>query len=211
MIQQQTASWLKYIIVAASFPALIPTIIYGSWSDKLGRKPVMWLPLIGNFLRNFGLVFVSYYIKSPIYYMIIISFVTALFGHFPTILSCTMSYVSDLSDQQSRTKRVVILESMLYVSGVIASLGSGYVLQYFGYVSLYVAVCSIVLLLMVYMLFLKESYKPQTKVQFSQMFSFGHFVDAIKVYSKTRAGNGRSTLLILTIAFTINFACRSIS
>ena len=210
IVQQETASWLKYISISSSLLSIFPTIMYGSWSDKLGRKPVMWLPLIGNLLRNVGLVFVSYFKRTPVYYIIIFAAVTSLFGGFATIIASTMSYVADITTKETRTRRVVILESMLYVSGAIASIGSGYILQYFGYVALYSTVVGVTTLIIIYMVFLKESYRPEKKATWQDLFVVRHFIEGIQVFTRKRVEKCRSTLIIVTAAFTVNFACKCI-
>ena len=102
--------------------------------------------------------------------------ISGCFGNFACIISVSFSYVADRTDQASRTRRVVILESMIYLGGVFSNFIGGLILQYYGFVTIYVLVTTIYLLLCIYWLFLEESYTPQTlkKDMFKILFDTTH-------------------------------------
>ena len=139
--------------------------------------------------------------SSSIVYIVVIPAITSLLGGFASVLSSTFSYVSDVTGKESRTKRVVILESMTYLSGVFASLISGYLIRYLGFVALFATVTTILGLVIIYAFFLKESFQPRQKASWSDLFSIEYFRDAVNVYIQRRAEKCRSTLLILLAIF----------
>ena len=176
VIQEETAQWEIYFDVARSLPAVFITIIYGAWSDHVGRKAVMILPIVGELASSIVFLICSMQIKYDLQLLFLGIIISGCFGNFACIISVSFSYVADRTDQASRTRRVVILESMIYLGGVFSNFIGGLILQYYGFVTIYVLVTTIYLLLCIYWLFLEESYTPQTlkKDMFKILFDTTH-------------------------------------
>ena len=111
-----------YINVAHSVPALFSTLFFGSWSDKIGRRPVMFLPLIGDLVQAVWFLMNAIFLSAPVWYLLIGKVVSGLLGSYASLLMAVFAYVSDTSDNNNRTPRVTLLESMLYLGSVASHL-----------------------------------------------------------------------------------------
>ena len=213
-IQEQTAQWGIYIDVVKTLPALVATIFYGAWSDRVGRKTVMILPIIGDSLGAIGYILNAYYFDAAVSFLLIGAFISATFGNFAAILLSTFSYIADVSSEQSRTFRVTILESMIYLGSIVSNLCGGWLLQKAGFVAVYGVVLGFYFLQMIYWYFLKESYVPQgVEIQdkFSNLFTRQNFREAFQVFTVKRRQRFRMTLFILLVCFFVLVLCKLVS
>ena len=156
----KTAQWGIYLDIAKTLPAVFATILYGIYSDRMGRKTVMVLPIVGDSLMVISYILNAYFLSASIGFMVIGAIVSALFGNFAAILSATFSYIADVSTESSRTKRVTILESMIYLGGVVGNLAGGWLLQESGFIAVFILILAMYVLQMIYWIFIKESYLP---------------------------------------------------
>jgi len=210
-LQKKTAEWKIYLNIARAVPAAFMTIIYATWSDHVGRKAVIILPIIGATISAMSLIVNSHFIKYPIYYMLIGELVASPFGNFVAILSSTFCYISDVTTHSFRTQRTIILESMVYIAAAIANLAGGQILYYLGFEYVYGLVLFMNILQIIYWMFVKESYKPQNqegKKTLIEMFTLETFLNTFRFLTKNRRGNQRLTIWLLFSCFFFSVLCK---
>ncbi|XP_063956636.1 proton-coupled folate transporter-like [Lytechinus pictus] len=127
-IQATTAQWLLILGAINAIPGLFMAIILGSISDRLGRKPALGLCLFGYLLNTAGNILVIYF-HLPIPAFIAGDLIGGLGGGLSLLLSTSAAYVSDLSSAKTRTMRIVIVETMLFVGFGIGQIALGFTLQ----------------------------------------------------------------------------------
>ncbi|XP_057313269.1 proton-coupled folate transporter-like isoform X2 [Hydractinia symbiolongicarpus] len=204
MIQKETAQWIIYLNVAKTIPAAVSTILFGIWSDRFGRKFFMILPIIGDLILAISSILNSYFFHAPVSYMLIGTIITAMFGNFAAILSATFSYVADVSDKSSRTKRMVILESMVYFGSVVSNISGGWLLQKSGFVAVFSLIAAALVAQIIYLFFLKESYKRRlSKDKKEKTLNCNAIKESLDVIFKRRKERFRFTLMILLSCFTL--------
>lgn len=160
LIQKQTASWGVYLDIARSSLSILVTIFYGSWSDQVGRKTIMILPIIGDLINVAVYLLSSIFMSLDVVYLLIGLVFSSCFGNVACFLSSVFSYLSDTTNQSERTKRVIILESMIYLGAVVSNLTGQQLLSHAGFTPVYILVAAVYMCQIIYWCFLKESYEP---------------------------------------------------
>ena len=125
-VQTETSHWLLYLNIVGGVPSILMALLYGSISDRLGRKLFIILPAIGSAF-NAVIVLQLVYLKEtlPVAFLLIGSLVVGFFGNFSIINFAVYSYASDISVCNKRTRQLGILESMTYIGGTISLLLGG--------------------------------------------------------------------------------------
>ncbi|XP_029699962.1 proton-coupled folate transporter [Takifugu rubripes] len=171
-VQTLTAQWNLYINLGGFSVGLLMVPLLGSWSDVAGRRPVLILPCVGLALQAAVYILVMY-LKLPVIYFLVGRILCGLSGDFSVILAACFSYVADISDRQSRTFRVAILEACLGISGMLASVIGGQWKQAEGYIKPYWLVLAVSLASVLYVyLFIHETILPDPG---AKLFSFRHY------------------------------------
>ena len=70
----------------------------GGWSDKVGRRPTLILPVLGGVLDAAGVLIVMIF-DLPIYCFFVGAFLHGLFGYYTAIILACLSYIADTTDQ----------------------------------------------------------------------------------------------------------------
>lgn len=210
IIQKETAAWQIYVNIAKTLPSLGATIACGLWSDHVGRKRFMILPLVGDFCLCITLLLNSYLILAPISFMLIGTFISGIFGNVAAILSATFSYLADVTSVSFRTKRAMILESMIPISSVFSNLIAGFLLQKYGFVAVFTFLLSVYGVVIIYWYFLEESYcgtiislKP-----FKEICSLKSVFSIFNVLTVKRLDRFRMTIWMLIGCFFCLICCK---
>lgn len=119
-----TTQWKLYISVVGFSLGLLMVLLLGSWSDVAGRRPVLLLSNAGLALQAVVYLLVMN-LKLPLVYFLVGRVLCGLSGDVNLFLAGCFSYVADISDRQSRTTRVAILETCLGISGMLSGIIGG--------------------------------------------------------------------------------------
>lgn len=133
-VETLTAHWNLYISLGGFSVGLLVVPLLGSWSDHAGRRPVLIIPNLGLALQAVVYLVVMY-LKLPVVYFLVGRLLSGLSGDFNAILAGCFSYVADVSDRESRTFRVAVLEACLGLSGMLASIIGGQWRRAQGYIN----------------------------------------------------------------------------
>jgi PCFT/HCP family folate transporter-like MFS transporter 1/3 len=195
-VQKASSEWIFYNSVAYSVPSIVSSLLWGSWSDKFGRKVTIVVPLIGLGIEAISNILnVHFYDASPVH-LLYGNILSGVFGGFSTMLMALFSYMADITkDKTNRTLRIGLLESMTFVGGATGELISGILIEHLGFMAPFIIIlCLIVIAILYVTLVLRESYFPN---QQSRLFSIETFHGSFKVWFKHRPQNRRMHLLLL--------------
>ena len=99
---QQVQTYASYvqlgIVLFSALPSIIITLFMGGWSDKVGRRPVLIVPVLGAVLDTAGVLIVMIF-ELPIYFLFVGAFLHGLCGYYTTIILACLSYIADTTDQ----------------------------------------------------------------------------------------------------------------
>ncbi|CAJ1065567.1 proton-coupled folate transporter [Xyrichtys novacula] len=218
-LQQQvetlTAHWSLYISLGGFSVALLVVPLLGSWSDLVGRRPVLIIPNIGMAVQA-GIYLVVMYLKLPLVYFLAARLLSGLTGEFSAVLAACFSYVADVSDRKSRTSRVAILEACLGLAGMLASIIGGQWRKAQGYINPFWLVLATNLGAVLYSyLFVQESITPDPN---AKLLTYRHHKNVWKLFStggisgQTSANRYKLWLYLLSLALvvTVHFGSREL-
>ncbi|KAK7153282.1 hypothetical protein R3I93_011245 [Phoxinus phoxinus] len=132
---QTTASYILLLFNATlSLVSIPPAIMLGSWSDRAGRRWVMAFPSLLSLLSGGLLLAVSLLGNISVYWTLLAAALTGLTGGHVSIFLSSFSYLADLTmgSSSSRTLRMAVAESMIFVGGTVGFLLGGFLQQEFG-------------------------------------------------------------------------------
>lgn len=199
-LQKKTSQWDIYSTLIQMVPGIISTFIFVSWSNHIGRKWAMIAPILGGTVLTLTLLLNGYFIDWPLEILLIGTFLHGCSGQFVAILASVYSYVADITTSEERTKRTVILESMMFLSGVLSSPINGILLQKFGFFLPFALILAMFTFQIVYWFFLEESYKNRSV---TSPAGFKVIANSARLMFKKRAGNQRRTILLLYFVLMI--------
>ena len=117
--------------LANNLPAFIPALFYGPISDRIGRKPMLLLIATAACIAG-ALSIAIVTLDLNLYYLPIVSFVVAIGGSVPGLITINYSYVADISSKKLLTLRIGILEAMIFIGNAIGIAISGQWLYHIG-------------------------------------------------------------------------------
>ena len=171
------------IVLSASVPSIVMALLLGAWSDKVGRKIVMLLPIIGGLIDT-TCILVVMYANLPVYALFFGSFINGICGFFTTMILAVFSYVADITEESRRAFRLGILEAIAFLSGMISHLTSGWWIKHLGFKSPYWLILGLHLCNLFYVLiFLPETMKHTEKKRLKDLFDREHFYRIIRLFT----------------------------
>ncbi|XP_067310685.1 proton-coupled folate transporter [Pseudorasbora parva] len=220
---QATASYILLLYNATlSLVSIPPAIMLGSWSDRAGRRSVMALPSLLSLLSGGLLLAVALLDNISIYWTLIAAALTGVTGGYVSIFLSSFSYLADLTmgSSSSRTLRMAVAESMIFVGGTVGFLLGGFLEQECGLEAAFGAYIGCHVLELLYIvLWLKDpstgkntctsAYKEDTDEQrspgdHSRLFILKYTKLSFKAVFKRRSGQERMKLHFLILCTFIN-------
>lgn len=174
------------IVLSASVPSIFMALLLGAWSDKVGRKIIMILPIIGGLVDTI-FILITMYTNLPVYLLFVGSFVNGFCGFFTTMILAVFSYVADITEESRRALRLGILEAIAFISGMISHLTSGWWIKHLGFKSPYWLILTLHSCNLLYVIFvLPETVKQPEKKTIKDLFNKGHIRRIIQLFSNAK-------------------------
>ncbi|TSN67077.1 Proton-coupled folate transporter [Bagarius yarrelli] len=161
-VESRSSYILLLYAAITSLVSIPPAMMLGSWSDKAGRRSVMLLPFILSLLSGGVLLAMVLVPSLSVYWCLLAAaFIGLPGGHVSIFLSC-FSFLADITmeSSSSRTLRMAIAESMIFVGGMVGFLLGGYLTQNIGLIAAYGAYIACHVLAILYILLWLQDSKP---------------------------------------------------
>ena len=200
-IQQESAKWMVYVALASYLPALISNLVFGSYSDVLGRKFVFGISTLGCTLRCVIITIVIQY-KASLMFIVLGTFIDGASGSAMVFFAVLFSYVSDITNpDKTRTFAIVLFELLLGVTVSVSSLLTGYFINYKGY--FYPMLTATIMLAVAFILsvtIIPETLHHGNRGENKSCVS--NVVRCIKLYVSPDSRPNRCKYILLIISFT---------
>lgn len=121
-------------------------------SDQISRKIPMILSPVGSILNSIILLALSTNLSAPIPWILLGTFLNALSGGMITMITCTLSYLSAVTTEKTRTWRISIAEAMMLIAGATAQFVSGDLLKATGFIFIFAFIIFLNILVIVYVI-----------------------------------------------------------
>lgn len=197
VVQKELSQWLTVINYMQDIPSLILSLVIGPWSDIHGRKKPMLLVLVMRVL-TFGGFLLNACVPSIPTYGIVVSWVpTSMFGGF--IFMLCLSYISDVTTDEKRTKRIAILSGVSFLGLPIGILCGSYMFEYGGFVAVYSTATAIMVMASIYTAVRIKETRGDGKINkgfFRDMIRITNVKDSFYAVFKKREGSRRRHIFI---------------
>ena len=161
IVQEQSTLWFGGLLVTATFITVLTLPFVGTVSDQFGRYTAMFLTPVSQLLQALVLTGVMLDgLKFPTWVLLLTGCMPGFVGDVSGLYVLTGSYISDITSEKTRTLRIALLESAALVAGLSATLCSGFIIEGYGYVGIYVTNIASLMLALLYLVF---CVKPVTR------------------------------------------------
>ena len=103
-------------------PPIIFALFIGPWSDRFGRKFLIIFPLFGYVFYNVWFLINVILFDTFVVEYLMLEVIQFWFGGFMCMFLGLYSYISDITDEKTRTIRIAILDFVFFTG---MSIGSG--------------------------------------------------------------------------------------
>ncbi|XP_071955244.1 proton-coupled folate transporter-like [Antedon mediterranea] len=135
-IEAEASNWVMYITIAYTFPSVFMTLILGSWSDYVGRKPAILITAVGTLL-NLIVWTIVVALNLPLEILIASAFLRGMSGGTSLFLAACFTYISDVTTTENRTTRIIACEFVFLMSFSCGQFGGGFLVDQFSYTIAY--------------------------------------------------------------------------
>ncbi|XP_036380603.1 proton-coupled folate transporter [Megalops cyprinoides] len=210
-VETLTAHWSLYINLGGFLMGLFVVTLLGSWSDRVGRRPVLVLACVGLALQA-GVYLTVMYLRLPVAWFLLGRLLSGVTGDFNAVLAACFAHAADTSSHRGRTFRVAVLEACLGVAGMLASIIGGKWRRAQGYINPFwlALACNLAAALYAY-LFVPESVTPEPS---ARLFSGEHHRAVLRLYGPQSRGGRGARLWLYALCFflvvTVHFGSRDL-
>ncbi|KAJ8925662.1 hypothetical protein NQ315_009507 [Exocentrus adspersus] len=180
-------------------------LFIGPWSDRFGRKPVIIVSLIGGTLSLLLVSIFSYFPKLSPWYSVVCSIPVLVTGGGAAYLSVILSYITDVSNEESRGMRMALFEGVLAGGILLGNISSSYLFYATSYVWVFAIAAAISALGLLYTIFfIPESLQnPETQGKLRGFFQISNLMDMALTTFKRRERYIRTLILLNLVLLTI--------
>ncbi|XP_067013290.1 probable peptidoglycan muropeptide transporter SLC46 isoform X1 [Anabrus simplex] len=213
-VQQLVAGMIMWkTIVQSALPSIL-MLFLGSWSDRRGRrKPLMLMPIVGEFLTSIGLIFCTYFFyELP---MEVAGVVEALFpaltGGWFIMFMAVYSYIGDITTVKMRTVRIGFVSLCNHIGVPIGMALSGILYVKIGFYGIFSIAAVLYTIIFCYTMFrIQEERKPlsveekkkreqQKCWRFHELVDLKHVAETFRVVFKNDKHDRRRRVIMLMV------------
>ncbi|CAG2230069.1 unnamed protein product [Mytilus edulis] len=126
IVQAESANILMYLGFVGTLIAVVPILVFGSLTDRYGRKFPIYLSLIGILLKEIVMTVIVYK-GLPLWFLALGEFFLGITGHFGLFLAAMMGMIADITTPgKDRAIKITILEGTEAVAVAFSILGIGF-------------------------------------------------------------------------------------
>ena len=199
-IQTSTARLNVYISLAATVPSILTSILLGANCDRIGRKPLVLLPFVGKIIRYMLFTAIVYFELSNMW-IILSVFLDSIFGTSALNILSSFAYVSDCTNDKTRTRAIIVTDVCINCSKVIPLLTLGLYLEHPRYLESSIMTLVLCIAGLIFCIVLQpESNLDVQHLNFFQQMSqinLKTVARVFKVYTRRREPRKQRTLLLL--------------
>jgi MFS family permease len=167
-VQKSASHLLSYVNFPGQLLCIATSMVLGPLSDTMGRRFIFYLVGIGVVMQGV-LSLVVVVLNLDLHIFIVGGVLSGMSGGFAATLGACFAYAADISSPgPSRSIRIAVIEAMVFVAGLIAEGGAGYVLEqlkcsFWPLIAVYIG--SGVLMILYTALFLREPFSRSERLQ----------------------------------------------
>ncbi|TPX65746.1 hypothetical protein SpCBS45565_g04955 [Spizellomyces sp. 'palustris'] len=114
-VQALAAKWQMILTLSTSVPALLATPLIGALSDRAGRRPVFFLPILSGLIGSLAILAVAQF-DFGLWILILVHLLQGCMGGYLAIVMITFAYIADVTSAERRSKVFVTIEALTFIS-----------------------------------------------------------------------------------------------
>ena len=186
-----------YFQVAGIIPSILTTSLLGPYSDAIGRKFILLIPVIGGLLKAVISMLVAL-LHLPFQILIAAFFIEGLAGGSPLILTGLVAYSADTTSSKHRSMALFLLDLSFGLATCGSNIGFGFMIKATGYSYSFILVLGLYFLNMLFIILVVKETKKHHSAD-AKLFTTEHLKKSITVYATKEATNRRWKLIMLLL------------
>ena len=130
-VQERSTYFSMMVDIARTLPIFLIGPFLGAYSDKIGRKYIMFFGLAGITLNILLYVLVTEF-ELPMWILIIGGLLEGTLGSMPIVIMSGYSYLADTTSLENRAFRLTVCEITMLLPTTISQIVVGYLIEYLG-------------------------------------------------------------------------------
>ncbi|XP_054738069.1 proton-coupled folate transporter-like [Anastrepha obliqua] len=191
----------------------ILVLFIGPWSDKFGRRPVMLAAFTSSLLGHIitaTLVSISKLVSLNPWFYLLGGIPSALVGGANSLITVVFCYISDVSDMESKPKRVFYIDMVMGVGVVLGNVLSSYLLRLTSVAMVCATAATLVFIALLYILFFIGESLDVEETSFAhkakRFFDVQLIKDLVKTCVARRPNYGRAIIgCTISVLMTTSF------
>ncbi|XP_071957023.1 lysosomal proton-coupled steroid conjugate and bile acid symporter SLC46A3-like [Antedon mediterranea] len=148
-IEAEASNWVMYITIAYTLPSVFMTLVLGSWSDSVGRKPAILITSVGTLLNLISWTIVAA-LNLPLEILIASEMLRGMSGGTSLLTAACFTYISDVTTTENRTTRIIACEFVFLVSLSCGQFSGGFLVDQFSFEIAYSVALSFTFISIIY-------------------------------------------------------------
>ncbi|KAK7487140.1 hypothetical protein BaRGS_00021635 [Batillaria attramentaria] len=133
LLQKHVSKFMMILSYSGVGPMVVATILLGSMSDVIGRRPLIILSCLSSFFKQI-IYDVIMKFDLDLTYCFVGNVVDGMSGSFCTLMLAGFAFTADLTPpEKTRTNAIAIVEFFLQISYLAGQLTVGFLIQNLGY------------------------------------------------------------------------------
>lgn len=159
-VQGQASTIMTYQSFFCDIPGAVASLILGAQSDKVGRKRIMLLPIMGTTLLAVILLTGSLLQTTSLVAIMASSFALGVSGGIGTFMSTVTNYITDTTPEDQRTEALSKTLPFMGLGVIVGLVSSGILTQHLGVPAAYFIDFLLMLVVLYLVVFHLEESKP---------------------------------------------------
>uniref|UniRef100_A0A182MNJ4 Major facilitator superfamily (MFS) profile domain-containing protein n=1 Tax=Anopheles culicifacies TaxID=139723 RepID=A0A182MNJ4_9DIPT len=158
-VQPMAANVTMVIVIIKSVLPALSALLLGAWSDRYGRKPTMLIASAGvlcSFCLLTALAFLSMRVTVTPWYYTAAYLPFSLLGGMTVITAAAFSYLSDVTNEQTRTMRMGFMEASMMTGALLGFLASSYIVEWLNVAATFLIATVLIIFAIVYIIICTE-------------------------------------------------------
>lgn len=210
-VQSETSHWILLANIAMTVPACFTVLFFlGSFGDKVGRKFPVLLPVIGGVAQSIASLFNALYPSASMYFLLIGPLLSGMCGGILAFLMAVYSYITYISVPDSKTTRISIVESMMFLAATLGVFVSGVMLDRTSFIFVFSFSVGLMCLAILYITLWLDDIKPQESVVARKLC--GHWIcdflkESVACVRQPRGPHIKFIIVLLILCMDLLLLC----
>ncbi|KAJ3075651.1 hypothetical protein HDU98_007335 [Podochytrium sp. JEL0797] len=183
VVQKSAAFWVQAISLAIAIPMFIVSPLIGLLLDRVGRRPILFLPFVAVLLPALAVLVIQHY-GLGLWLLVLADCLKGILGGNAVFVMCVYSMMADLTCGQTRTKMFYLKEAFSLFGFSFGPFLGGLLYERFGLSAVFETIVVVELAIVAYAFwFVQETLPASKRKPFGQGDSLNpvvHLVGSVK-------------------------------